>query len=113
MRLVCAIVLIVGVAFPMHGEDAQGWSFSGSLSGSSNSDGVVMKAQPAAGYAFNNHFQTYVGVPFYFVNMSSTATPTASGFENGIGNAFVGFRLVVDNETLNYSSNLELTAPTG
>ena len=113
MRFVCAIILVVGVAMPIHGEDVQGWSFSGSLNGSSNSDGVVIKAQPATSYTFNNHFQTYVGLPFYFVDISSTATSTAGGFENGIGNAFVGFRLGVDNETLNYSSNLEFTAPTG
>jgi hypothetical protein len=97
--------------------------FSGSFSGSSNSDGTVMKAAPVLGYNFNNHFQTYAGVPFYFVNLSSTATstttsttPTTStsgGFVNGIGNAFVGARLAVNNDMINYSSTLELSAPTG
>ena len=32
---------------------------------------------------------------------------------SGIGNALLGFRLGVDSDTLNYSSTLELTAPTG
>src|SRR5438046_2970780 len=99
MRFLCAVVLVLGLAFPVGAEDVQGWSFSGSLNGSSNSDGVVIKVQPAAAYTFNNHFQTYVGLPFYFVNVSSTATSPASRFENGIGNAFVGFRLGVDSDT--------------
>ena len=121
MRLAWTIVLVAGLALPAKAEEEQGWSFSGSFNGSSNTDGVVMKAAPVLGYKFNNHFQTYAGVPFYFVNMSSTAmttsttptTSTPSGFVNGIGNAFVGARLAVDSESVNYSSTLELTGPTG
>src|SRR5213593_4473027 len=117
MRLACAIVLVVGLAMPAKAEDGRGWGLSGSFNGSSNSDGTVMKVDPALGYRFNNHFQTYAGVPFYFVNVSSTAmttsttptTSTPSGFVNGIGNAFVGARLAVDSESVNYSSTLELT----
>jgi hypothetical protein len=118
MRLMCAIVLVVGMALPAKAQNEQGWSFSGSLNGSSNSDGTVMKADPTLGYTFNNHFETYAGLPFYFVNRSSTTTTTTTttatnGFSNGIGNAFLGFRLNVDNDTLNYSSTVEVTAPTG
>src|SRR5215467_1092733 len=110
MRLACTIVLVVGLALPAKAQEERGWSFSGSFNGSSNSDGTVMKASPILGYTFNNHFQTYAGVPFYFTNLSSTATSTTSttstpsGFVNGVGNAFLGFRLGVDNDTLNYSS---------
>ena len=121
MRLACAIVLVVGLALPAKAQDERGWGLSGSFNGSSNSDGTVMKVDPALGYRFNNHFQTYAGVPFYFVNVSSTTTstttatttPTAGGFVNGIGNAFLGFRANVDSDSVNYSSTLELTAPTG
>src|SRR6266516_4505074 len=117
MRLACAIVLVVGLAMPAKAEDGRGWGLSGSFNGSSNSDGTVMKVDPALGYRFNNHFQTYAGVPFYFVNVSSTTTstttPTPGGFVNGIGNAFLGFRANVDSDSVNYSSTLELTAPTG
>ena len=121
MRLAWTIVLVAGLALPAKAQEEQGWSFSGSFNGSSNTDGVVMTAAPVLGYKFNNHFQTYAGVPFYFVNLSSTAmttsttptTSTPSGFVNGIGNAFVGARLAVDSESVNYSSTLELTGPTG
>ena len=119
MRLACAIVLVVGLALPAKAQEERGWSFSGSFNGSSNTDGIVMKTVPTLGYTFSSHFQTYAGVPFYFANLSSTTTSTTSttstpgGLVSGIGNALLGFRLGVDSDTLNYSSTLELTAPTG
>ena len=117
MRLVCAIILAVGLALPAQAaDDGRGWSFSGRFSGSSNSDGLVTKADPALGYSFNNHFSTYMGVPFYFVNRSSSTTNTTtstSGSASGVGNAFLGFRLSTKSDVLNYTSTLEFTAPTG
>jgi hypothetical protein len=114
MRLVCAIILVAGLALPAQAaDDGRGWSFSGRFSGSSNSDGLVTKVDPALGYSFNNHFSTYTGVPFYFVNRSSSTTTTTSGSMSGVGNAFLGFRLGTKSDRLNYTSNLEFTAPTG
>jgi len=60
-------------------------------------------------------------VTFYCGHISSTAmtisttptTSTTSGLVKGMGNAFVGARLAVDSESVNYSSTLELTGPTG
>src|SRR5438128_10035262 len=51
------------------------------------------------------------GWPVYFVNDSSTTN--SSGFTSGPGNAYVGFRLGVDNPAVNFASNLVFTAPTG
>src|SRR5205823_7902357 len=122
MRFVFVMALILLIAIlvpPAHAQDERGWSFAGSYNGSTNADGAVMKATPTLGYTFNNHIQTYAGLPFYFVNPSSTmasttsTTPTTGGFVNGIGNAFAGLRLAVNNDSLYYSSTLEFTAPTG
>jgi hypothetical protein len=44
---------------------------------------------------------------------TTTATSTSGGFMSGVGNAFVGARLTVNNDAINYSSTLELTGPTG
>ena len=110
------LIVVVVFALPSLAEDGGAWSLSGRFQGSSNSDGLVLKADPTLGYSFNHHFQTYFGVPVYFVNESSTIqtqTATTSGFMNGLGNAYIGFRLGVDNEAVNYSSTLEATAPTG
>jgi hypothetical protein len=118
MRLLCALILVVGLSLPAQAADdnGRGWSFFGRFNGSSNSDGLVTKAETGLGYSFNNHVSTYAGVPFYFVNLSSTATTSTSGttgWMNGVGNAFLGFRAGVKGEVINYTSNLEFTAPTG
>lgn len=122
MRLVCTIVLVLGLVLPARAEEERDWSFAGNFSGSSNSDGTVMKVAPMLGYNFTSHFETYAGLPFYMVNPSSTAISTASttvatstsgGFVSGIGNAFVGARLAVNGDAITYNSTLELTAPTG
>ena len=55
MRLACAIVLVVGLALPAKAQDERGWSFSGSFNGSSNTDGIVMKASPILGFTFSSH----------------------------------------------------------
>jgi hypothetical protein len=84
------IVLVVFALPVLAQEEGQGWSLSGRFQGSSNSDGLVLKADPTLGYSFNRHFQTYFGLPVYFVNESSTIqTQTASttGFMSGLGNA--------------------------
>src|SRR5215510_12859210 len=118
MRLVCALILLAGLALPAQAEDnGRGWSFSERFNGSSNSGGVVTKAETALGYSFNSHVSTYAGVPFYFVNLSPTAAAAATsgtdGWMSGVGNAFLGFRADVKGEAVNYTSNLEFTAPTG
>ena len=92
--------------------------FFGAFSGQFQFVGLVMKADPTVGYSFNRHVQTYIGVPFYLVNQSSslstsTLTSTSSGSINGIGNAYIGFHLGVENPAVNYASTLEATAPTG
>ena len=59
MRLVCAVLLIVGLAVPARAQDECGWSFSGSLRGSSNADGVVTRVEPVLGYTFDKRFSGY------------------------------------------------------
>ena len=117
MRLFCAIVLILGLALPAYAQDERGWSFSGSFNGSVNSAGAVTKLDPTWGYHFNKYVSTYVGVPFYFVNLSasdrSTGASNNGGFMGGLGNAFLGFRAQVDSDVMNYASTLEFAAPTG
>jgi hypothetical protein len=118
MRGLCTVFIVVALALPVLGEDGPGWSFSGRFQGSSNSSGLVMKADPTLGYSFSRNFQTYVGLPVYFVKDSSTTstsstTQTSNAFMNGLGNAYLGFHIGVDREAVNFASNVEATAPTG
>jgi len=122
MKLACirqciwSIFFVIALALPIQAQDERGWGFSGRFQGSSNSSGVVLKVAPALEYTFNEHFRTYAGLPIYFVNPSSTSlttTSTTKGFTEGIGNAYLGFRVGSRNPALNFASNLVLTAPTG
>jgi hypothetical protein len=114
MRLLCSVLTVVLLAMPVFAEEGKGWTFSGRFQGSSNSDGLVTKADPTIGYGLNPHVQTYFGIPFYFVDGSSTATQqVTSGFVSGLGNAYVGLRFKVDSDALKFSSIIEGTAPTG
>ena len=118
MRSVCTVLMVVALAVPVLAEDGQGWTLSGRFQGSSNSSGLVMKADPTLGYSFSKNFQTYVGLPVYFAKESSTTsttstTPTPNSFMNGLGNAYLGFHIGVDREAVNFGSNVEATAPTG
>jgi hypothetical protein len=118
VRGLCTVFIVVALALPVLAEDGQGWTFSGRFQGSSNSSGLVMKADPTLGYSFSRTFQTYVGLPVYFVKDSSTTsptstTPTSNGFMNGLGNAYLGFHIGVNRDAVDFASNMEATAPTG
>ena len=118
MRGLCTVFIVVALALPVLAQDGQGWTFSGRFQGSSNSSGLVMKADPTLGYSFSRNFQTYVGLPVYFVKDSSTTstastTQTSNAFINGLGNAYLGFHIGVERAAVNFASNLEATAPTG
>jgi len=114
MRGFCTVFIVVALALPVLAEDGKGWTFSERFQGSSNSSGLVMRADSTLGYSFSKSFRTYVGVPVYFVNESSSSsttstTQTSNGFMNGLGNAYVGFHIGVDREAVNYGSNVEAT----
>src|SRR5262245_43292416 len=113
MRLVWTVVLVAAIALRAEAQEGRGWSFSGSFNGSSNSSGVITKVEPVLGYSFNNHFSTYIGAPFYFVNLSSDTASVTAGHISGLGNAFLGFTAGARSEVVNFTSNLEFTAPTG
>jgi hypothetical protein len=112
LRCLCLTLIVLGFVLPAQAQDERGWTFSGRFQGSSSSSGTVLKVDPSLGYVFNKYFQTYAGVPVYFVNASGT-TSTSGGFINGIGNAYLGFRLGIENPAVNFASNLVATAPTG
>ena len=112
MRRFCAILIVMTFALPALAQDERGWTFSGRFQGSSNSMGLVTKADPTLGYDFSRHFRTYVGVPFYFVKQSASTQTTTTSL-TGIGNAYVGLEVGVDTDSVNFTSTVEATAPTG
>lgn len=82
-----------------------------SFEGSSNSVGTIMQMTTSLGYNFNEYFGVDAGVPVYFIRPPSSIPERNSA--TGLGNLFVRLRLTLDNPTLNFSSRLMGTVPTG
>jgi len=88
-----------------------GTRFEGSYSG----DGGVYDWGTALGYNFSRHFGVDAGVPFYFVNTPTSVKNGNPGAVSGIGvgSFFTDLRWTYPNQSLNYSSAIHLTTPTG
>jgi len=115
--IIMTIALLLGPALlqaAAASDDERGWSFSQRFQGTSNSAGVVLKTNSTIGYSFNSHVKAYSGLPVYFVRESSSTTSSgATTFLNGVGNAFTGLLISGVKSSIDYSSDFQLTAPTG
>jgi len=92
-----------------------GMTLGAKFEGSNSSDGFVYDLGSAVGYNFSRHFGVDAGVPFYFVSTPSSIKKNNPGAVSGIGvgTFFADLRLNYPNPSLNFSSALHLTAPTG
>lgn len=92
-----------------------GWTLGARFEGTYNSQAGVYDVGSALGYNFSHHFGIDVGVPFYFVTTPSSTQQSNPGAVSGagIGSFFTDLRLTFPNPSLNYTSALHLTAPTG
>ncbi len=92
-----------------------GWTLGTRFEGSYSSDGGVYDLGSALGYNFSRHFGIDAGVPLYFVSTPSSIKQNNAGAVSGIGigSFFTDLRWNYPNKSLNYSSAIHLTAPTG
>ena len=93
-------------------DEIRGWTFYGRFRVFRGDSGLIMKADPSLGYTFNRYLEAYVGMPVYFVRESASLTTNAASM-SGIGNAYAGLQLSLLHPVIDYSSTLEVTAPTG
>jgi hypothetical protein len=93
-------------------DEIRGWTLTGRIRVFPGDSGTITKADPSLGYTFNRHFQAYAGLPIYFVRESSLSS-TAPTTMSGIGNAYAGLQFSLMNPVIDYSSSVEVTAPTG
>jgi hypothetical protein len=93
-------------------DEIRGWTFYGRFRVFSGDSGLIMKADPSVGYTFNRYLEAYAGMPVYFVRESADVT-TAPASMKGIGNAYAGVQLSLLHPIIDYTSTLEVTAPTG
>jgi hypothetical protein len=92
-----------------------GWTLGTRFEGSFSSDGSVYDLGSALGYNFSRHFGVDAGVPLNFVGTPSSIKKNNPGAVSGIGvgSFFTDLKLNYPNQSLNYSSTIHLTAPTG
>jgi len=104
-----------GAAKDKPGGFTPGVTLGAKFEGSSSGDGAVYDFGSAVGYNFSRHFGIDLGVPFYFVSTPSSIKKNDPGAVSGIGigTLFTDLRWTYPNPTLNFSSAVHLTAPTG
>jgi hypothetical protein len=92
-----------------------GWTLGTRFEGSYSSDGSIYDLGSALGFNFSRHFGVDAGVPLYFVSTPSSIKKNNPGAVSGVGvgSFFTDLRLNYPNQSLNYSSAIHLTAPTG
>jgi hypothetical protein len=113
----CLLGSLLVFAIPLCAQEqpaSNGLQFNANVQGSYNSLGEITRLDASAGYIFNRHFQADIGLPYYLVSPSEAPNAaTASGFLQGIGNAYAQVRFLLPSPALDYISTVTGTAPTG
>lgn len=106
-------IFLAASAFAQAKPAAQDTGFTSyvEFGGTTNSDGQVYELDSNVGYTFTEHFGMDMGVPFYFVNPSSSTTGATSG--SGVGNPSVDLRWKYLHPSVNFASVVTGSAPLG
>jgi hypothetical protein len=91
------------------GVEQTGFKWTETYEGSGNSDGFVTDVDSNVGYAFGKHFALSMGVPYLFVNPSTSKTGTTSA--SGMGNPHLGLSYSAKRSALDFSTSLNSSIP--
>src|SRR5579864_4887062 len=91
------------------GAEQTGFTWTETYEGSGNSDGFVTDLNSTVGYAFGKHLVVDVGVPYLFVNPSTSKTGATSA--SGMGNPYLGFRYAAKGSALDFSTGMNSAVP--
>jgi hypothetical protein len=89
--------------------EQRGFTWTETFEGSGNTDGFITDVNSTFGYAFNAHFSVDFGIPFLFVNPSTSKTGTTS--VSSFGNPYLGMTYSRKSEALNYGTSLNGSIP--
>jgi hypothetical protein len=88
----------------------KGVTWTETYEGNGNTDGFITDINSTVGYVFGEHFAVDMGVPYLFVEPSSSKTGTTSA--SGIGNPYLGLRYSAKGSALAFSTSLNSAIPT-
>jgi hypothetical protein len=92
------------------GGEQQGFTWTEIYEGSGNSDGFITDINSTVGYIFGKHFSVDMGVPYLFIEPSTSKTGTTSA--SGLGNPYLGLRYSAKGSALDFSTSLNSAIPT-
>jgi hypothetical protein len=92
------------------GVEQQGLTWTETYEGSGNSDGFITDINSSVGYSFGRHFSVDMGVPYLFIEPSTSKTDTTSA--KGMGNPYLGLSYSEKGSALDFSTSLNSAIPT-
>jgi hypothetical protein len=87
-----------------------GFTWTETYEGSGNSDGFITDLNSTVGYSFGKHFAMNMGVPYLFIEPSTSKTGTTSA--SGMGNPYLGLRYSTKGPAFDFSTGLNSAIPT-
>jgi hypothetical protein len=91
------------------GGEQRGFTWTETYEGSGNADGFITDINSTVGYIFGGHFAMDMGVPYLFVEPSTSKTGTTS--TRGMGNPYLGLRYSARGSALDFSTTLNSALP--
>jgi len=90
--------------------EQNGLTWTETYEGSGNTDGFITDINSTVGYTFGEHFAVDMGVPYLFIEPSTSKTGTTSA--SGMGNPYLGLRYSAKGSAIDFSTSLNRTIPT-
>jgi hypothetical protein len=92
------------------GVEQQGFTWTETYEGSGNSDGFITDINSTVGYSFGEHFAMDMGIPYLFVEPSTSKTGATSAYD--MGNPYLGLSYSAKASALDFSTSLNSAIPT-
>ena len=90
--------------------EQNGFTWTETYEGSGNTDGFITDINSTVGCTFAEHLAVNVGLPYFFIEPSTSKTGTTSA--NGMGNPYLGLKYSTKSSALDFSTSLNSTIPT-
>ena len=104
-----SVAQVANPEMPRPAIEQKEFTWTETFEGSGNTDGFITDLNSTFGYVFNEHLAADFGIPYTFVQPSSSKTGTT--FTSGFGNPYFGVTFSQKSEALNFSSSINTAVP--